>query len=121
MAYTSPTPAEFKARHPKFAAVADGLVSGLLGEAGRIASQSWTEPDWRDAVLNLAAHLALEEGAIASNTGLKKVKAGDAEAEFDTPSARLSGDDGTTYGSTTYGRRFLAIFRRYSVGAVLVV
>lgn len=120
MTFASPTAAEFKARHPKFAAVADGLVDALLADASRVASQSWAEADWRDATMSLAAHMALEEGAISAPVGIKKAKAGDVEIEYDV-GARVSGDDGVTFGSTAYGRRYLAIARRYNAGAVLVV
>lgn len=127
----TPTAAEFKARHTRFAPVLDATATAMLEEASRSAGQSWDANDFRDAVMNLAAHLMIEEGAIDAGTGdtggpnttgpVQKLKAGDVEVTFDVVAARLSGDDGTTYGSTVYGRRFLAIRRRYTAGAVLVV
>lgn len=128
---TPPDAATFKARHVRFAALADATVNAYLAEAGQIAGQSWGEADYRNAAMNLAAHLMVEEGALdaaggdtgAPNTTgpVQKIKAGDVETTFDVVAARMSGDEGNTYGSTVYGRAFLTIQRRYTSGGVFVV
>lgn len=127
--YLTPTPADFKARHPRFAAVADATVAAVLDEAARSASQGWSEGDFRDAILNLAAHILIEEGATGDQAGsvsntagaIQKIEAGDTKVTFDVAASRFTDNIGATYGNTAYGRRFADIVRRNTAGAVLVV
>lgn len=119
MSYTTSTASEFKARHPRFAALADGVVDAYLGEAA-LDVVDWSDTDGPVGIMLLAAHLMVEEGAIApTKTALgvgnqiKKVKAGEVETEFATERpAGISGKLWATYGSTVYGRRYLALAAR---------
>lgn len=121
MAHTVPTAAEFKARHPAFASVADGTVDAFLAEASRSVSTCWAETDYADAIMYLAAHLIAEENSgggvkAASKAGpIKRVKADTVEIEY---AASASSD--ASLGSTVYGRRFLALRARNSPGVLVV-
>lgn len=121
MSYALPTATEFKARHVAFAAVADGTVDIFLAEAERSVSTDWSEGDYTDGIMYLAAHLYSEEqssGGIkaASKAGpIKRVKADTVEIEYAGSflvDANLS--------STIYGRRFLALRQRNSPGVLVV-
>lgn len=129
-----PSAATFKARHPRFAAVADGTVDLYLAEAGNeVRETCWDAADYPVGVMYLAAHMMVMEGALApTKTALgvgnqiKKVKAGDVETEFstDAPNSGIGGQLWATYGQTEYGRRYLALARRnggVSDAAVFVV
>ena len=135
MPYTIPTAAEFKARHSKFTAVPDALVTSMIAEAARTVTISWCETDYADGIMYLAAHLMVEEGAIAVAGGstsapnvtgpVKKMKADEVSVEFDTPGARMESKLAGIYGSTIYGRRYIELAMRNgngaTGGAVLVV
>ena len=135
MAYVIPTAIQFKARHSKFTAVDDVLVTSMLAEAARTVTIAWAEDDYADGIMYLAAHLMVEEGLIAVAGGstsapnvtgpVKKMKADEVSVEFDTPGARLKSQLAGIYGSTIYGRRFIELAMRNGYGAtggaVLVV
>ena len=128
-----PTAATFKARHARFATVADATVDLYLAEAGRSVDDSvWAATDYDDGVMYLAAHLMWTEGALdptgpAQGTAgtVKRQKAGEVEIEYHPapggdPMNRLDG----LYQSTIWGRRYLELAgRNGGVGgpAVLVV
>lgn len=128
MPYTIPTAAEFKARHGKFTAVADALVTAMLTDASRSVTTSWIEADYQDGIMYLAAHLMVEEGALnaasspSSTTGpVQEIKAGDVTVKFDQTGSRYDGELGKTYGSTVYGRRYLELARRNGASAAVMM
>lgn len=128
MAHTIPTAATFKARHARFAAVADATCNLFLDEASRTVTTTWTEADYADGIMYLAAHLMTMEGiagsAIGVSGGIKKTKAGDVEVEFNAVGSGIGGKSWATYGGTIYGQRFLDLAGRnggQSDAAVLVV
>lgn len=113
MAYTVPTAATFKARHPRFAAVADATVDGYLSDAAGTVGASWDDADGPAGIMYLAAHLMVLEGATAPTKAapgmgnqVKKVKAGQVETEFATDGPS------TGYDATIYGQRYLDLARR---------
>lgn len=132
MSYTIPDATAFKTRHPRFAAVSDGTVTLYIGEASRTVTERWSEDDYADGIMYLAAHLMVCEGAIAP-TGvalgvgnqIKKTKAGEVEVEFATDDKGFgNGLVMRSYSSTIYGQRYLELSSR-NVGvagpAVMVV
>lgn len=133
MTVTVPSSATFKARHPRFASVGDDTVTLYLNEASRSVSSCWNADDATSAIMYLAAHMMVMEGALnptgnAPGIGnqITAVKAGEVETEFstDTIPAGVSGQLWATYGSTIYGRRYLDLAARnggQSQAAVLVV
>lgn len=133
MSYDVPTAAAFIVRHPRFAAVAEGTITAYLAEASRTVTTAWSEGDYADGIMYLAAHEMVMEGAIdptgvALGVGnqVKRTKAGSVEIEFDT-AAQLAGNSGqlwATYGATIYGKKYLDLAARnggQSDAAVLVV
>lgn len=125
MSYTVPTAATFKARHPRFAALADGAVDLYLAEASATVGTKWEDADGPAGIMYLAAHLMTLEGALAPTklapgvgNQVKKVKAGDVEAEF-----AVNGTE-TGYDATIYGKRYAELAARnggLGSAAVLVV
>lgn len=115
-----PTAATFKARHPRFAAVADVSVDLYIAEAGRTVDETiWAASDYADGCMYLAAHMMEIEGAraptgktVGTAGAIKKAKAGDVEVEYQP--MQMSGDDRSDalYGSTIYGRRYMELAAR---------
>lgn len=132
MPYTTPTPAEFKARFPEFAAVADATVTALVSEAEGDVGVTWIENDRRPAVMALAAHLLAVSGyafAQAGSSGpvpvagpLRSSKVGDVEESYGVAAGAKGSDRSasTDLDGTTYGQRFLALRRRSFPSAFVV-
>lgn len=125
MAYTVPTAAEFKARHIRFASIADGTVTAYLAEAGARVGASWSDADGPAGIMYLAAHMMIMEGAAAPTktapgvgVQVKKVKAGEVETEFAIDQSR-------GFSATVYGEQYQELANRNGTGtvsaAVLVV
>lgn len=113
MAYTVPTAAEFKTRHPRFASVADGTVTIYLAEASAQVGSNWADADGPAGIMYLAAHLMTLEGALAPTktapgvgNQVKKVKAGEVETEFATDGAKVG------YDANIYGQRYAELAAR---------
>lgn len=133
MTVTVPSSATFKARHPRFESVDDDAVTLYLTEASRSVNDDWDADDAADAIMYLAAHLMVMEGALAPTKAapgignqITLVKAGEVQAEFDTKGSDQfdRGELWETYKQTIYGRRFLELAARnggQSDAAVLVV
>lgn len=124
MSYTVPSATAFKARHATFSAVADAAVDAMLAEAARSVSQCWSEGDYTDGIMYLAAHMIAEEqsagGATAASKAgpIRRVKADTVEIEY--AGSFLSTLTDAELVSTVYGRRFLALRRRNSPGVLVV-
>lgn len=125
MAYAVPTATEFKARHARFASIADGTVTAYITEAAAMVGTSWADADGPAGIMYLAAHMLIMEGAAnptksapGVGTQIKKVKAGEVETEFAIDARR-------GYSATVYGERYLELANRNGTGtasaAVLVV
>lgn len=124
MSYAIPTATAFKARHTAFALVADGTVDILIAEAARSVSQCWSEGDYTDGIMYLAAHMIAEEQSAGGSTAaskagpIRRVKADTVEIEY--AGSFLSTLTDAELVSTVYGRRFLALRRRNSPGVLVV-
>jgi hypothetical protein len=126
MAYVAPTPSQFKARFaPVFAAVDDPTIQGALDRAARMVDTSWTEGDYAEARMLLAAHDLTLEGVGASAVAaeillggtIKKRSEGDHVIEFATPSGASAGAaQSGPYGGTVYGRKFWMLLRQNKGG-----
>jgi len=62
MAYVKPTPEDFKTAKPQFAAVANPTVQAYLDLAARVVDESWTEGDYKPAMIAYTCHLMTLEG-----------------------------------------------------------
>lgn len=130
MAYVEPTPAEFKAAFPSFAAVPDVTVQFALDEGELYVDDTWIETNRRPAVMLYAAHALTLQGlgtgaeaqaAAAGASNVLRIKSG--QFELERGSSTSSGGAGAVpdpWAMTSYGRRFYALLLR-NVPAVLVV
>lgn len=128
MAWTAPTPTEFKARFPTFDAVDNAVVQTALNEGAMQVDDTWvSEDDFKLGINLLAAHIltldghgagAEAESAKAGALGFKTMRSGNLTLE--RFSASDAGARGDTLELTTYGKRFKAL-RRVNIPAIKVV
>lgn len=128
MAWTAPTPTEFKARFPAFDAVDDDVVLSAIGEAGMQVDDTWvSEADYRLGIMLLTAHILTLDGlgtgaeaqsAASGALGFKTMKSGGLSLERFSAADNGAGDD--VLSLTTYGRRFADLLKR-NIPAVAVV
>lgn len=117
MAYTDPDADDLQATFPRFAAVEDDTIEFWLTQSRRMVDESWTEGDYQMGQMLLAAHYMTLEGygtgaeasAAAEGTGdYKRITSASVTLErFDRDSSAAQG----TFGSTSYGRRWLELAR----------
>ena len=128
MPYDAPTLEQFRNRFDEFCEVGDDLVDAILVEAGRSVSTRWVERDYQPAIMLLAAHLLLVEGhldramgrrASVTTTGpISSKQVGDVRVTYSGLGAVATDPNG--YGSTQYGKRFLALMRSNFAGPIVV-
>lgn len=126
MPHTAPNPAEVKARYPELFDVPDARVALVIDEAGGQVDTSWTERDYKPAIMALTAHMLVSEGALdggasAGRGALISDKLGDATQTYEARAARsqATGSD-AELASTVYGQRFLALRRANRAGVRVV-
>lgn len=111
MAYVAPSPSDFKTRFPQFATVDDARVQIFLTDAGNAIDITWLEKDYSPAIQYLAAHLMTLDD-IAGGGDDTGQQAGPISSEsFAGMSVSYAKRDQTiaeksTFGSTSYGRRY---------------
>jgi hypothetical protein len=112
MAHIAPSPADLKARHAAFGAVADEVVQLWLTDAERFVDSGWLEDDYAPALISLAAHnMALQGlGVAALPAGVTRFRSGAMDVAISTEAASASAGGG--YRATSYGREFAALLRR---------
>lgn len=135
MPYTLPTAAEFKAKFPTFAAVADPTITLAIAEASASVDLGWVEADYQPAIMYLAAHIMTLDGVVIAgsdlgsaggviNAGLvDEMKVGDVMVKMAGAASGGSGSSGSSgsgYLATGYGRRYLELLRRNQAGPILV-
>jgi hypothetical protein len=119
--YTVPSYADFAARFgSEFSTVAQGTVEAAIADASRQVDQSWLVEDYAPAILLLAAHILITDGALtggASNAHgpITSESRGDASYSY----AQSSTDSGWL-ASSPYGARF-ARLQRVNVGGPVIV
>lgn len=110
MPYTVPTAAELKERYPAFAAVYDAIVNFAIVDAARNVDEGWLESDYQAAIMALAAHILVEEGATGRDVefagAIISSKLGDAQ---DTYSGLAQSQMTGEFNSTSYGRKFMQL------------
>ena len=125
MAYETPTPAELKATHPKFAGVADQVVADAITEGEGKVGDDWREADRRPAVMLYAAHVMTLNG---HGTGTDAQLAAEGLGDFqriksgtlDVSRFGRGGGGATGLDSTGYGKRFKELLRLNFAGARIV-
>lgn len=123
MPYTLPTAAQFKAKFPTFAAVAEPTITLAIQEASASVDTGWIEADYQPAIMYLAAHIMTIDGVVIAgsdlggaggviNAGLvSEMKVGDVSVKL-AGNASGGGGSGSTYATTGYGQRYLELLRR---------
>lgn len=132
MSYDLPTDQQFKARFPIFADTDDDVVSAMIVEASGSVDKTWVEHDYQPAIMYLAAHLLatdnsadgemVEIGAAGGGTVASESFGGGLSVSYASPvtnsQSSLSSDD--EFGTTVYGRRYLALLNRNRGGPLVV-
>lgn len=130
MPYTTPTVEEFRTRFPIFGDASDELVQMMLNEAAGQVDQSWEETDYQPAILYLAAHLlATDNSAEGGTVEVGASGAGNVTSEsfgaisvgYGAGNNQGSLSSSDLYGSTVYGRRFLALLKQNKPAIVAVL
>ena len=106
------TVADFRAKLPQFAAVADETIQTYLDDAGRTVTDAWGD-DEDTAQIYLAAHLMSMAGIgpEAGAAGMAPLKS------FSSGGVSMTKDDRKgDYGLTSFGRLFWPIWRSYHGG-----
>jgi Protein of unknown function (DUF4054) len=133
--YTFPTVDDFRAKFPEFADLDDAYIQILLDDAGRAVDQTWTEGDYTNAILFLAAHYheldlmattasdATAEGVPAGQT-ITSEHIGPISISYGKTGAGTSSGSGgahaSTLDSTVYGQRYQDLLIK-NIPAVLVI
>lgn len=109
MPYTTPTASDLTTRHPAFASLDSDYIDAVIAEAARFVDSSWFEDDYQPAIMHLAAHMLISEGALEGSVkGILASEAmGDASASYDNSNAAVASD----YNSTSYGRAYMRLLR----------
>jgi hypothetical protein len=129
MPYTAPTVDQFQKRFPVFGDADTDLIQTLITEASASVDTSWVETDYQPAIMYLAAHLLATDNSGEDDTPtiggagggqLTSESFGGISASYAAQSfaeGSLSADD--QYGTTEYGRRFLALLQRNRGGPLV--
>lgn len=135
MPYIDPTAAEFKAKFPTFAAVADATINLAIGEANASVDTTWVEADYQPAIMYLAAHIMTIDGVVIAGAGLgegagiinaglvSSMKVGDVQVALGGGSGGASGaalQAKSGLRATPYGQRYLELLRRNQPAILLV-
>lgn len=120
MVFTAPTVAEFKARFATFEAVADPTIQGALDRAARMVDDTWTEGDFAEARMQLAAHYLTLDGfgtgaAAEINAqglqGVTSIKSGSFDIKFADGGGASGSGAPAEYSGTPYGLSFWRLLK----------
>ncbi len=120
--HAAPTADDFRLKFPEFEDLPDVQIDALIAEASRSVDETWTEGDFANAVLYLAAHFNQAATDALDTPGGQSIVAehfGPISVSYGR--AQVSGKDNPSiYDSTEYGRRFLSLLKK-NIPAVLVI
>ena len=114
MPYTPPTADDLKTRFPAFSGVDDAVVEYWIDDAARVVDESWPENSFAPAIMAHAAHMMTEVGVLGGGAipaGVTSFKSGTFSATISDRVASATG-----YGTSFYGRQFLALRRAAFMG-----
>lgn len=132
MPYVLPTSDQFFTRFPIFNDQDADRIAALILEASSLVDTTWEENDYQPAIMYLTAHLLatdntdegdeVELGPVNSNLVSSESFGGMSISYAGGNNALASNVISTSdmYGSTVYGRRFLAMAIRNKPGMVAV-
>lgn len=116
------TLAEFRTRFPEFGSTTDDRINLFLGDSEILIPTSWG--DIRDlGIYYLTAHnLAVATKTATGNTaGVQGVQSKSVEGVSVTYQSTTISEDNIYYASTSYGKRYLELKKRLSVGNAQLV
>lgn len=122
MPYTVPTVDDFRARFPEIDAT-DAVIQTAINDAADMVDTTWLEKDYQKAILFLAAHYvtigaAEEVGTIGDEQTIASESFGPISVSYQKTEGGAS--NGSTFGTTGYGRRYLELLR-LNFPAIVVV
>jgi hypothetical protein len=129
MAHTPPSYADFIARFPIFNDVVkwpQSVVEAIIAEATNNIDTSWIEADYKPAIMYLAAHMLATDNSTEGDDveigGLQNI----ASESFAGMSISYKGADApagsaamSSFGTTSYGRRYYALLQKNKPGVVV--
>ena len=117
MSYEMPTLDQFVETYPEFATEPSSKINRALTRAARQVDETWTEEDYQEAIMAVAAHLLASRNAgieAAGQDDLKSISIG--------PLSLTYGDKirTTDYTTTSYGQDYIALRDRNVGGPVAI-
>lgn len=126
MAYTAPTPTEFKTRFPEFASETDERVQIFIDEAMTQIDTSWLEKDYKNAIMYLAAHklaganAATSSGGGNANTGpISSESFQGMSRSYDN--SKMTAAQSSAYGGTSYGQEYYILLKKNKPGIMVAM
>lgn len=129
MPYTLPTSDQFFARFPIFADADADAITAMITEASGLVDTTWEENDYQPAILYLTAHMyatdnslegdTVEIGDVGSNV-VASESFGGMSVSYRQGSSASSIGQSDMYGTTVFGRRFLAMAVRNKPAIVAI-
>lgn len=120
MAYTAPTPEQFKLLYPAFATTPDEAVQAALDYAAVRVGDGWSDEDGPLGISYLAAHNLTLDGHGAGAkvagqrmAGVRSMSSGTFAASFEANS------DDSVLRTTSWGKRYLELLARYAGGPLV--
>jgi len=130
MSYDLPSVDQFKERFPIFQDRDDTLIQAIMNETKSSIDDSWIEADYQPAVMYLTAHLLatdnsdeggeVEVGSAGAGGVASESFGGGLSVSYDKGRSSGSLSSSDRYGTTEYGRRFLALLRSNKPAIVVV-
>lgn len=122
MSYDVPTVADFRARFPEIDAT-DAVIQTAIDDAADMVDTTWLEKDFQKAILFLAAHyVTIGAAEVAGTIGDEQTIASESFGPISVSYQKTEGgaSDGSSFGTTGYGRRYLELLKLNFPGMLAV-
>lgn len=118
MAYNVPTVDEFVTMFPEFGSIDEEVIAAAIVAANRSVDNSWTEGDFKNAILFLTAHnLQVAIDGIGGGGGeISSESLGQISVSYSKTSQQQD-----VFSSTAYGSRYLELLNANHGAPVLIV
>lgn len=128
MAYETPTADDFRTKFPEFEDLSDTQIDALIVEAMRSVDTTWTEGDYENAILYLAAHYhQLATNASESSTmdtpggqAITSEHIGPISVSYGKASGPTGANSTSSLSTTAYGQMYYDLLVK-NVPAILVI
>lgn len=125
--YDIPTTDEFFTRFPIFEDADEDTIAAFIQEASGHVDTGWRDVDYKPAIMYLAAHLyATDNSEAGSEVEIGPSQGAVASESFGPMSVSYASNNSGSlssseeFGTTSYGRRFLALLRLNQPPVVVV-